>query len=82
MAFVFERPTDGPFWMKDTLVPLSVAFWSSRHTIVALLEMTPCRADPCHLYYPHAMYAGAVEANRGFFLFHGITVGDTVVLRG
>jgi uncharacterized membrane protein (UPF0127 family) len=80
MAFVFDRPTDVRFWMKDTLIPLSIAFWDSEDEIVALLEMVPCREDPCPTYDAGVPYVGAVETNRGFFTKHGVAVGDRVEL--
>jgi uncharacterized membrane protein (UPF0127 family) len=80
MAFLYPGPTGRSFWMKDTLIPLSIAFWGTDHRIVDILDMTPCRADPCPLYSPRASYVGAVEANQGFFTSHGISVGDEVQL--
>ncbi|HEX9124621.1 MAG TPA: DUF192 domain-containing protein [Actinomycetota bacterium] len=80
MAFLFGRPTDELFWMKDTLIPLSVAFWDERDRIVAMVDMEPCRKEPCPTYDAGVPYVGAVEANRGFFASHGITVGDRVEL--
>jgi uncharacterized membrane protein (UPF0127 family) len=82
MAFLFERPSDGPFWMKDTLIPLSIAFWGPDRRIVAVLEMMPCQADPCPNYYPRVMYVGAVEATGGYFAAHAVRVGDPVALSG
>lgn len=78
MAFEFDRPTSRGFWMKDTLVPLSVAFWDRTGRIVAILDMAPCRRDPCPIYSPRRPYIGAVEVARGFFRLYGIEVGDRV----
>src|SRR5207247_9846247 len=61
MAFLFPEETVQSFWMKDTFMPLSVAFWDRGGRIVAIVDMIPCRADPCPLYSPHASYVGAVE---------------------
>jgi len=80
MAFVFGQPTTGRFWMKDTLIPLSIAFWDERNRLVAILDMQPCRADPCPTYGPDQPYVGAVEVNLGYFEDHGIEVGDQVEL--
>jgi uncharacterized membrane protein (UPF0127 family) len=66
--------------MKDTPIPLSIAFWDRRDRIVALLDMEPCRADPCPTYDAGVPYVGAVEANQGFFANHGVTTGDRVEL--
>lgn len=80
MAFVFDEPTTDGFWMKDTPIRLSVAFWDSGHRIVEILDMQPCRADPCPMYWPDTSYVGAVEANQGYFARHGLKNGDHVDL--
>jgi uncharacterized membrane protein (UPF0127 family) len=80
MAFVFNGPTTSRFWMKDTLIPLSIAFWDAGNRVVAILDMPPCRADPCPTYGPHRPYVGAVEAELGYFDDHGVEVGDHVRL--
>jgi uncharacterized membrane protein (UPF0127 family) len=82
MVFLFDRATRAGFWMKDTRIPLSIAFWDGRGRIVAMLDMEPCRRDPCPVYRPDVAYVGAVEANRGFFQRHGIEVGDEIELVG
>ena len=76
MLFEFRAPTTAPFWMKDTLIPLSIAFFDARRRIVAIRDMTPCRASPCHLYRSPRSYVGAVEVNRGYFERHDIRPGD------
>jgi uncharacterized membrane protein (UPF0127 family) len=78
MAFLFDDPTTVGFWMKDTLIPLSIAFWDDQGRIVRIDEMTPCTQDACPTNRPDAPYRGAVEANAGFFADHAVTVGDTV----
>jgi uncharacterized membrane protein (UPF0127 family) len=80
MAFVFDRPADAGFWMKDTVISLDIAYWTHDGRIVAIRHMRPCRADPCPLYSPGSPYVGAVEANLGFFAHHGVRPGATVRL--
>jgi uncharacterized protein len=80
MVFLFPGPVRNGFGMKDTLIPLSIAFWDASDRIVATLEMVPCRKDPCPLYTPSVEYTGAVEANRGWFATHGVRPGDPVAL--
>ena len=65
MAFVYESPTDGPFWMKDTPIPLTIAFWRSDGTIVDVLDMEPCETESCPRYRPSGAYVGALEVNQG-----------------
>jgi len=80
MAFVFDQATTDRFWMKDTLIPLSIAFWDGDNRVMAILDMQPCPADPCPTYGPDRPYVGAVEVNLGYFDDHGIQVGDHVEL--
>jgi uncharacterized protein len=80
MVFLVPEPTDGAFWMKDTLIPLSVAFWDREGRIFRILDMEPCRRDPCLLYEPGGRWSGAVEVNQGFFQDRGVEVGDRVRL--
>jgi uncharacterized membrane protein (UPF0127 family) len=80
MAFLFSEPVDPGFWMKDTLIPLAIAFWDSDGRIADIQEMTPCQRDPCPLYSPGVRVMGALEANRGFFAAHGVRPGDPIDL--
>lgn len=82
MVFLHEQPTTGAFWMKDTLIPLSIAFWDESGEILAILDMEPCEEDPCEIYDPGVTWIGAVEVNQGFFDEHGVHVGDTAELLG
>ena len=80
MAFVWPADTSSAFWMKDTLLPLSIAFVSADGRVLALLDMDPCRADPCPLYDPRTSYRMALEAKQGAFVRWGIRIGDTARL--
>ena len=80
MAFVWAEPVESSFWMKDTLIPLSIAFWDEDGKIVSVMDMEPCEADPCPTYGPDAPYVGAVEVGQGEFERRGVGVGDTVDL--
>ena len=80
MAFVWEEPVVGTFWMKDTLIPLSIAFWDDDGRIISILDMDPCTEDPCPSYGPDEPFVGAVEVDRGKFERHGVALGDRVEL--
>jgi uncharacterized membrane protein (UPF0127 family) len=80
MAFIFGAPTEGTFWMKNTLIPLSIAFWDETGRIVRILDMEPCEADPCPTYGPGEPYVAALEVEQGAFEDHGVEVGDRVEL--
>ncbi|HVF08437.1 MAG TPA: DUF192 domain-containing protein [Actinomycetota bacterium] len=76
MVFEFPEPTDGSFWMQDTLIPLSIAFIDELGHVVTVLEMEPCTEEPCPAYAARAPYVLAVEANAGWFDEHGVEEGD------
>jgi hypothetical protein len=80
MAFVWEEPLVTTFWMKDTLIPLSIGFWDADGRIISILEMDPCTEDPCPSYGPGEPFVGAVEVARGTFERQGVAVGDRVGL--
>jgi len=80
MAFLWTEPVNGSFWMKDTLIPLSIAFWDRDGRIVSIMDMQPCDRDPCPTYGPDTPFVGAVEVAEGDLRRHGIAVGDTVEL--
>jgi uncharacterized membrane protein (UPF0127 family) len=61
MLFVFPRDTNGGFWMKDTLVPLTIVFFDASGVRVRKLAMVPCRRDPCPVYVPGRAYRFALE---------------------
>jgi uncharacterized protein len=61
MLFVFPEDTRGGFWMKNTLVPLTIVFFDRAGTRVRRLSMTPCRSDPCAIYEPGRRYRFALE---------------------
>ena len=80
MAFLWTDPVESSFWMKDTLIPLSIAFWDADGTIVSMMDMQPCTSDPCPTYGPDAPFVGAVEVAQGELEKNGVGVGDTVDL--
>lgn len=76
MAFVWDEPVESSFWMKDTLIPLSIAFWDEDGRIISILDMDPCVEDPCPSYRPDEPFVGAVEVGRGKLAQRGVAVGD------
>jgi uncharacterized membrane protein (UPF0127 family) len=81
MLFVYPEPTQGGYWMKNTLIPLSIAFYDANGKILRILDMDPCRSDPCRVYDPGVQYAGALEVNQGAFERWGVREGDHLELR-
>ena len=78
MVFLFFEDSSGGFWMKNTLIPLSIAFFDQSGEILAILDMEPCEADPCEVYDPGVTYRGALEVNQGAFEEWGVEEGDVV----
>lgn len=75
MLFIFERPQILRFWMKNTSIPLDIAFIKEDGTIIDIQTMAPFDTT-LHSSPENAKFA--LEVNRGWFKEHGITVGDTV----
>ena len=78
MAFLFFEERSGGFWMKNTRIPLSIAFFDAEGEILAILDMEPCRKDPCEVYDPGVSYNGALEVNQGMFDEWGVEEGDHI----
>jgi uncharacterized membrane protein (UPF0127 family) len=81
MAFVFDEPAESTFWMKNTLIPLSVAFVDEDGRVIGVLDMEPCEADTCPRYGVDEPYVLAIESNLGWFDDHGVDAGDRAELR-
>jgi len=73
MIFVWDNPVRSGFWMKDTFIPLSIAFISEDGIIVDIQEM---KAQDLSAHVPSKPYIYAVEANKGWFAERGIKIGD------
>ena len=56
MLFVFTEKIYGGFWMKNTLIPLSIAFLDSDGEILKILHMEPCKEDICPTYDPELSF--------------------------
>ena len=79
MVFLYPADVAEAYWMKNTLVPLSIAFVAADGRVVSVAEMTPCRADPCPSYPPAGPYRYAVELAAGAFGDAGVGPGSRVV---
>lgn len=75
MIFVFEHPEPQGFWMKNTYVPLSIAFIGSDGRILNIADMAP-QDERTHWSNGPAQYA--LEMRKGWFAAHGIMPGDQV----
>ncbi len=73
MLFVYESEKTLGFWMKNTFVPLSIAFLDADGVIVDIQDMQP-QSRKSHRSAKPALYA--LEVNQGWFAERGIGVGD------
>lgn len=77
MLFVYSQDMDNGFWMRNTFVPLDIAFIDAEGSIVTIHTMAP-RDDS--VYRPDGPYRCALETNAGTFAELGVAVGDFVEL--
>lgn len=77
MLFVYDAPYPLCFWMRNTLIPLTIAFIADDGRIVHTADMKP-RDDTSHCTTEPVRYA--LEMNQGWFAKRGLKKGDR--LRG
>ena len=75
MVFVFERAGPQAFWMKNTFIPLSIAFIAADGRIINVDDMVP-QDERRHVSKGPARYA--LEVRKGWFAERGIMPGDAV----
>ncbi len=82
MVFVYPEPHSGSFWMKNTVTPLSIAFFDAAGTFLDAFDMEPCTADPCPLYPTPSDFTFAVEISQGGLTEAGLGAGSVLELLG
>jgi uncharacterized membrane protein (UPF0127 family) len=84
MLFSFEVDTQERFWMFQTVMPLSIAFFDSSGEFVSSTDMDPCTgtSDTCPTYAATAQYRDAIEVPQGTLGDLGIGPGSALVERG
>lgn len=75
MLFIFEQRGPRCFWMKNTLLPLSIAFLADDGTVVNIADMQPQKLDS-HCSSEPVRYA--LEMNQGWFAKRGIKAGAKI----
>ncbi|MEQ1813909.1 MAG: DUF192 domain-containing protein [Candidatus Nitrotoga sp.] len=75
MLFVFEEAAKHGFWMKNTPLPLSIAFINDQGIIINIAEMQ-ANTTIIHRAQEDALYA--LEMNQGWFALRGIKRGDAI----
>jgi uncharacterized protein len=76
MLFIFEQPRKASFWMRNTKIPLSIAYIDSAGKILEIKSMNPL--DETVVPSSSDQIAYALEANQGWFAQHGISSGAKV----
>lgn len=77
MLFVFETESQVSFWMKNTRIPLSIAFIAADGTIRQIEDMEPESLSSV-VSQRNVLYA--LEVNQGWFEKNGIGAGDKIIL--
>jgi uncharacterized protein len=75
MLFVFEQEGQHTFYMRNTLIPLSIAFIEGEGTVIEIEDMEPLTET---LHSADEPYLYTIEANRGWFARNGIAAGSEV----
>ena len=92
MVFVYTQPAREGYWMRNTLIPLSIAWLDQNGTILDIQDMDAL--DEQHAHYPGVgslplaqapavpvlAYSYALETNVGWFANHGVGVGQQIAL--
>jgi len=83
MAFVFERPTSGSFYMFQTVTPLSIGWFAPGGALVSMADMAPCESDvrsQCDRFPAGAEFDLAIEVFQGDLAAVGIEPGSSARL--
>lgn len=76
MLFLFPNTDKRTFWMKNTHIPLSIAFMNDAGKIVMIHQMEADQTNTTYHSFQPVRYA--LEVNQGWFVLHGIKIGDRV----
>jgi uncharacterized membrane protein (UPF0127 family) len=84
MLFVFQQDSNGPFWNRNTFIPLTLAWITAEGVIANLTDMEPVhpedRPQRNTLYSPGVTYRYVIEANQGWYARNNVAIGDRVRL--
>jgi len=79
MLFVYREPIEMSFWMRNTFLPLDIAFVGADGRILNIHQARPL--DDSVLYRSAGAAKYVIETNQGWFARHGIGPGDRIALR-
>jgi len=82
MLFMFALPMDAAFWMKNTLLPLSIAWFDADGEFVSNSDMQPCPAGTrtCPTFGASGPYRTAIEVPLGGLESLGLVAGSRLVI--
>lgn len=80
VVFVFLEGREDGFETDETSIPLSIAYFDARGTVVGIVDVEPCPVGACRVDGPGAPYMGALAVNEGMFEEWAISEGDHVQL--
>ena len=83
MVFAFPEDSDTGFWMMNTVMPLSIAWFEDDGDLVSTADMAPCTSQTdCPTYPPTGSYRFALEVPQGELGRLGVEEGSTIALGG
>ena len=77
MLFVFASDRSGGFWMRNTLIPLDIAYLGADGTVLEIVHGVPLSLETLT---PAQPYRYTLEVNGGWFERQGFGVGDVVAI--
>jgi uncharacterized membrane protein (UPF0127 family) len=80
MLFRYDSPHSSAFWMKNTVMPLSIAFFDQGGAYLDAFDMAPCSADPCPLYPTPENFVNAIEVPQGMLDELAIAPGSVLTV--
>lgn len=76
MFFIYDSPQRASFWMKDTLIPLDIAFFDKNGTLTEIKKMYPMNLNSVSSSRSDIMFC--LETNAGWFEKCGVKVSDKI----
>ncbi|HET6954062.1 MAG TPA: DUF192 domain-containing protein [Acidimicrobiales bacterium] len=83
MLFMWDGDNEGGFWMRNTPMPLSIAWFEADGDFVSAADMVPCGdSDACPTYDPSGPYRFALEVPQGGLAALGAVPGSRLTVGG
>ena len=79
MIFAFDQEQSGSFWMRNTIIPLDIAYIDSTGKVIKMYTMAPLD-ERYNQYPPGAPYKFTIEVTANRFGELGLQTGDQVVI--